>query len=242
MLKRVLILAIVAGTLTFAGCDKKGDGSSPDQVAPSPAPVVPSPGRVAVVDMDKIIEDIGYKSKLEEARKVRDNNLLLSVRDVQQKWQAQLISLNNEIGERPKVVVPTTPTEAEKKAIQEWVAKKQNLERTRLDATNKLRQDYNQQRQANQQAIRAQFSEIAKRVKPIAKRIAKDKGLDIVVTSSSVFVFDDAVDITDAVFKEVNKLLMAGEFPAVIIPKAYQVSSVPPTSQAAPKTPAPKIP
>ncbi len=230
MLKRVLVLAIVAGALTLVGCGEQGGGASS--------------GRVAVVDLNKILNDIGHRSKIEEASNVRERNLQISVRVLQQNVQAKLVALAKEIGDRPKAAVPATPTDAETKAIEEWVGKMRNLERARLEATNKIRQAYTQQRQANQKAISAELSEIGKRIKPLAQRIARDKGLDVVLTTNGIVSFDDSVNITAEVFKEVNELLKAGEFPTIVIPKPVKVSRVPTTGPApkAPDTSAPKTP
>ena len=218
MLKRVLVLAIVAGAMVFAGCGDNGDVGS-------------SSGRVAVVDLNKIAEDIGQRSKIEEASQVRDRNLQISVRILQQNVQAKLVELAKEIGDRPKAK-GDKPTEDEQKLIDEWIGKMQNLERARLDAGNKIRQAFNQQRQTNQNAIRAEVAKIRDRIKPLAQRIARDKGLDIVITSSSILVYDDVVDITPAVFKEVNELLKAGNFPTVTIPEALKVVRQPTTAPA----------
>jgi Skp family chaperone for outer membrane proteins len=200
MFKRVLVLAMVVGAVVLAGCDEKGGESS---------------GRVAVVDLDKIADQIGQKSKLEEARQVRERNLQLRVRVLQQNVQAKLVGLAQEIGKRPEAKVPTAPTDGEKKVLVEWTGKMQNLERARLDATNKIRQLYNQQRQVNQKAMGAEITKIRDRIKPLAQRIARDKGLDVVLMTPAVLVYDESVDITQAVFNEVNELLKAGNFPTV---------------------------
>jgi len=227
MLKRVLVLAMVVGAMVFAGCGDKGGGSS---------------GRVAVVDLNKIAEDIGQKSKIEEASQVRERNLQISVRVLQQKVQVKLVGLAKEIGERPETA-GDKPTDVEKKAIEEWVAKMRNLEQARLNATNQIRQAYNQQRQANQQALVAEITKIRDRIKPLAQRIAREKGMDVVVTTSSVLVHDDAVDITAAVFKEVNELLKADNFPTVTIPEPLKVTRTPiPTTGPADGAPTPPTP
>ncbi len=224
MLKRVLILAIVAGAMVFAGCGEGGGGGS-------------SSGRVAVVDLNKIGEDIGQTSEIEKASQVRERNLQISVRVLTQNVQTELMKQVKEIGDRPKPQ-GAKPTEAEQKLIDEWIGKMQNLEQARLNATNKIRQAYNQQRQANQNAIRAEINKIRDRIKPLAQRIAREKGLDIVVTSSSVLVHGESVDITSAVFKEVNELLKAGSFPTVTIPEPLKVVRQPTSAPAgtAPKT------
>jgi Skp family chaperone for outer membrane proteins len=231
MLKRVLVLAMVAGAMILVGCGEDGGGSSS--------------GRVAVVDLNKILDDIGHRKKLAEAGQIRENNLRISVRVIQQKVQTQLVAMVEKIGDRPKPAVADTPTEAEKKALAEWVTKMQNVERTRQEATNQIRQRFAQQRQANQKAIQDVLAAIGKRIKPLAKRIAKDKGLDIVMTTNGMVSYDESIDITAEVFKEVNDLLKAKEFPTVDIPQQLQVKRVPasqPAKAPDPTTPAPKTP
>lgn len=218
MLKRVLVLAIVAGAMVFAGCSKdNGSGSSA--------------GRVAVVDLNKILDEIGYKSKIEEASRVRARNLRLRVQVEQQNVQAKVVSLANQIGDRPKAVKPAEPTKEEEKLLAEWVGKRRDLERARLNANNQLRRAYNQQRQAHQNEMNKELAEIRKRIKPLAQRIARDKGLDIVLSVSGVVLAHESeVDITDAVFKEVNELLKAGNFPTIKIPEPLKVVRTPPTT------------
>ena len=217
MLKRVLVLAIVAGAMVFAGCGENGgDGSS---------------GRVAVVDLNKIAKDIGYQSKIEEASQILERNLQISARGLAQKTQAELAALLEKIGERPKAK-GVEPTEAEQKLIDEWVGKMRNLEQVRLDASRKINQLVYQQRQANRKAIGANFTKIRDRIKPLAQGIANGKGLDIVVTTSSVLVHDNSVDITAEVFKEVNELLKVGKFPTVTVPKLLKMVRQPTTAPA----------
>jgi len=208
--------------MVFVGCGEGGGGGS-------------SSGRVAVVDLNKIGEDIGQTSEIEKASQVRERNLQISVRVLTQNVQTELMKQVKEIGDRPKPQ-GAKPTEAEQKLIDEWIGKMQSLEQARLNATNKIRQAYSQQRQANQNAIRAEITKIRDRIKPLAQRIAREKGLDIVVTSSSVLVHGESVDITAAVFKEVNELLKAGSFPTVTIPEPLKVVRQP-TSAPAGTTP-----
>lgn len=220
MLKRMLALAIVAGAMVSAGCGDKSDAKKSDGGDAS------SSGRVAIVDLNKILEDIGQKAKIEEASRVRDQNLQLSVRVAEQNAQVKLVSLVEEVGERPGIA-GYEATDAEQLLIDEWVPKMQNIERARLDAGNTLRQAFNQQRQANQQATRDEIIKMRDRISPLAQRIARERGLDIVIDSSSVLAHDNAIDITAAVFAEVNELLKAGEFPTVMVPELLQVTRQP---------------
>jgi len=179
-------------------------------------------GHIAVVDLNKIAEDIGQRSKIEKASEIREKNLQISVRVLRENVRAKLERLAGEIGERPQPK-GATPTAAEQTLIIEWISKKQKLEQSRMEAGDKIRQAHEKQRRANQEAIRANIFRIRNRIAPLAQRIAADKGLDVVITSSSVLAHSRAVDITADVFKEVNELLKAGSFPTVTIPELLKV-------------------
>ena len=241
MLKQMRTVMIVLGlAIALAYCDRPrqtpADGGISRPVSRKTTPRVqateeknPGPGHhghLAVVDLNEITDDIGYKSKIEEAAQVRERNLQLSARVMQQNMQAQLTALAKEVGRKPGTK-GDKPTATEQKLIDEWVGKMRNLERARMDASRKINQAVYQQRQANQQAIRAEINKIRDRIKPLAQRIAKDKGLDVVVTASSVLAHGKAVDITAEVFKEVNELLKAGNFPTVTIPEPLKVRRQP---------------
>ena len=181
------------------------------------------PGHLAVADLNKIAEDTGQRSKIEEASQVRDRNLQISMRALQQRVQTNLKTLAEEIGARPQPK-GNKPTAAEQKLIGEWVRKMQKLEQSRMDADNRIRRAHEQQRQVNQMATRAEITKIRDSIAPLAQRIAAAKGLDVVVTRSSVLAHSKAVDITAEVLKEVQKLIKAGSFPTVTIPEPAKVT------------------
>ena len=226
MLKRVLVLAMVAGGMVLAGCGDDGAGKS-------------SAGRVAVVDLNKIAADAGQADKIQEASKVRENNLQASARGLAIKTQAELNALVEKVGKQPEIK-GDKPTDEEKKALGKWYAQRRRLEQMRLEASRKLNQLVYRQRQMNQQAVRAEMTKIRDRIKPLAQRIATDKGFDIVIMTPAVLTCNEAaVDITEAVFAEVNQLLKAGEFPTVTIPKIVPMPVVP-TATTQPATDAVK--
>jgi len=235
MLKRVLVLALVAGVAVFAGCGEKGGQGG-----------TAASGRVAVVNLNKILEDSGHASELTKTREILAENLKRSVQVVQSNLQNQLVTMAKDIGPRPKPA-GATPTAEETTAIEEWTVKARKLEQGRLNVVNQIRQKYAQQRQANQATINAKLAEIGKRIQPLAKQIAKNKGLEIVVRAASVVSYDDAVDITAEVFEEVTALQKAGSFPTIKIPELLQIRRTTATQPAddsttAPKTGAPKAP
>ena len=225
MLKRVLVLVVAVGAMVSTGCQKAAKEK--------PGAKSSSSGRVAVVDLNKIAEDIGHKAKIEEAGQIRDRNLRLRLQVEQQNVQVKLAAIAKEIGKRPEPK-GAKPTEAEQKLIDEWVGKRQNLERARLEASSKIQRAVNQQRQANTKAFRDEVNKIRNAVKPLAKSIAQAKGLDIVMTASSVLVHADAIDITAEVYEEVNSLIKADSFPTVKPEEPLKVIRQPTTTAPAP--------
>ena len=229
----MLVLGMVAGALVLTGCGDKGDGGTS--------------GRVAVVDLAKIAEQIGQKSKIEEASKIREQNLQLRVQVDQRNVQANLVAMAEKIGKRPETA-GAKPTDAEKKAIEAWVVKMRQLEQQRLNVSNQIRQAYARIRKENQQKMLAEINKIRDRIRPLAQKVAMDKGLDVVVISSAVLAHSASVDITDEVFEKVNALLAEGNFPTVTIPEKLKVTRTPavpaaPAGDATFKTPAtPKTP
>ncbi len=150
--------------------------------------------------------------------------------------QKELNAKIEELGKRPEAKVKGAPTEDEEKLIAEWVGKARGLEQARMNATNKIRQAVYEQRRKNQAAIQAALGKMGDRMRPLAKKIAKAKGLDIVVDARSVFAFGEGIDITAEVSKEVSDLLKAGSFPKIAVP-AMKSPPPAPTTAPAPKTP-----
>ena len=232
MLKQMRTVVIVLGlAITIAYCDRlqkapTGNDATTStlrettrstEAAEAKNALPDHGGHIAVIDLNKIAADIGQAAKIKEAAAVREHNLQMSIRVIQEKMQKELRGIAKKIGERPRPK-GTAPTPDEKKLIEAWESKMQKLERMRLDASNRLRQVTDKQRQANQMAIRTEMNKVRDRIKPLARRIAAKKGLDAVLTTSSVLTHNNAIDITGDVFKEVNELLKAGEFPTVTIP------------------------
>jgi len=179
-------------------------------------------GHVAVVDMNKIGNDIGEWGAIDTAAQVRERNLQISQRAMSQRVQAELAALAKETGSKP--------ADGDKRALDEWTAKMRNLERARLDANNRIRQAFLRQQQANQQAMSMDFHRVQESIKPLAVAVAKAKGMDVVVTSSQILGHAGAVDITSDVQKQVNALLKAGNFPRTKIPKPIRIKVTQPTT------------
>ena len=236
MFRQMRTVVIILGlTMAIAYCDRPQQAPAADAAnrsavrettrstaAPKAKNAPDHPGHIAVIDLNKIIEKTGQRTKLEQATQIRERNLQISLRVLQQNVQTNLKTLAEEIGPRPQPDGPK-PTAAEQKLIAEWVSKMRNLERSKMEAGDKIRQAHEQQRQANQRAIHADISKMRDRIAPLALQLAKGRGLDVVVPADSVLAHSDAVDITDDVFKVVVELIKAGNFPTVTIPEPLKV-------------------
>jgi Skp family chaperone for outer membrane proteins len=235
MFKQTRTVVIVLGlAIAIAYCDRRPTAPPADDQpivnettqstgAPSARNAAPDhPGHIAVIDLDKITLNTGQEARIEKASQILEMNLQKSIRTIQRNVQKELVAKIKEIGPRPESKEPE-PMPAEKKLIEEWVAKMENVEQARRNAVDKIRQAAEQQRQANQKKILANLDKIRDRIAPLAKKIAANRGLDVVVsTSSTVIAYSDAVDITDDVYKIVVELIKAGNFPTVEIPKSMR--------------------
>jgi len=177
-----------------------------------------APATLAVVDLDQIAENTGQKVQIEKAREMYEWNLWNSARVLRKDVKDKLTKLTEEIGKRPEPK-GDKPTAPEQELIDEWSEKMQNLDRVRWEAGDSIHLAAEQQRQSDQNKITAEIATVRDRIAPLALRIAKDKGLDVVLPASALLAGSNAVDITAEVLKEVTKLIEAGEFPTVTIPK-----------------------
>lgn len=175
-------------------------------------------GHIAVVDSDKILQEIGYKAKFEEADKIRERNLQGAVHKTQKSVQVKLVEETRKIGEKPEAK-GDKPTDAEQKLIDEWNAKTKHLDKARLNAEKQIRLKTEERRLINKKKMADDIARITDAIAPLARKIAIDKGLDVVVPTSSVMAHADTLNITADTLKEVAKLIEADSFPPVTMPE-----------------------
>ena len=241
MFKQIRTVVVVLGLLmAIAYCDRPGTARSAgvsDQSAvikttqSTGAPAAKSKrpdhgGHIAVIDLDRILKDSGHQAKIKEAARIRQGNLDTSVRIIRENMKVKLADMLKEIGGKPQPK-GEKPTADEQKLIAVWESKIKDLDKQRLAAEEKITQAYEERIEFNRNATTEDIARIRGGIAPLAKLIAARKGLDVVVTSSSVLAHSDSADITNEVFRQVNGLMKIGEFPTVSIPERLKVKRAP---------------
>lgn len=176
-------------------------------------------GGVAVVDLDEVARKLGRDSEMVQSVKSQGDELNRRLVALQQDAVRQLQEIRAGLGDEP------SPEEA-----QEFLRKQRNAQVN----LNQIKQQAEVALGQHRQQLVSKFRQDAK---PIAQKIAKEKGFTTVVTrnDSVVFSFDDAVDITSEVIA-----LMSAEAPArpaaKPAPKTEQSPAARPAAQSAQST------
>ena len=169
-------------------------------------------GGVAIVDLDEVARRLG-----------RDQEMVKSIQSqagaLNQKLVAAQESANQQLGQI-RDGLGQDPTEEQAK---EFVLVRRNAQ----VQLNQLEQNAQVVLNQHRQGLVNKFREDAK---PIAERVASERGLATVVTANDtvVFSFDNSVDITEDVIK-----LMSAEVPA---PASAPVTKPPTAAQSQPAT------
>lgn len=169
-------------------------------------------GGVAIVDLDEVARRLGRDKEMVSSIQNTAGALNQQLQAAQQSALKQLNQIKSGLGE--------TPTEEDTKKL--IVAQRSaNLQLNRLKQQAELRVGQ------TRQALVSKFRQDAK---PVALKVAQQRGFTTVVTANDnvVFNFDENVDITDDVVK-----LMSAEMPATAKPAAKPVAAKP---QAAAET------
>lgn len=158
-----------------------------------------SGGGVAVIDLDLAAQRLGRDGLMKEAIEQRQAYLNQQLATVQTSFQEQLASKKKEFGE--------TPTEEQTQTLV-------NMEQ---EANVKLA-SIQQEAQANmtqfQQSLIIQFRDEAK---PVAQKVAAEKGCKIVLTrnDNAMLVIDPAIDITEAMVARLPRAVPKPALPTV---------------------------
>jgi len=151
------------------------------------------PSGVAVVDLDEVARRLGRADEMNQTFQSSTGKVQQQLAEVQQRAVEQLKDMKKQLGDHPS---------------QEETLKFNRITQQANLQFNQLKQQAETQLSRQRQQLVAQFRDDAK---PVAARLAKEKGFGTVVTKNDqiVFAFDEAVDITDEVVK-----LMSANAPA----------------------------
>lgn len=202
------ILALLL-TLTSTGCE---GGSAPSTSAPpTPSP----PGRVAVLDLDRVAKAMGWQEEMERTLRAHEQEVNLRLATLRDSLQSAFAQEQQAVGPNP------TPEQ------------RQRLDQKAAQANEQLRQAV---LQAQQEIAQTRINLVLKyrdEVRPVARRIADEQGFDLVMlTVEQVLWFDPQVDITDRVIDELHRI-KAGSTP----PTSSSNPPANPAPQTSPPTP-----
>ena len=205
--------------------------------APQPAPAAPRSGgptgtpRIAVIDMQQISAESvlgkSYASKIEAL----ENEMKTAVNQKQtelQKMDAAIKALQDELDKQSSVLSP----EAADKKKQDIVKKQRDRQAYLEDGQAELER-MKQRAEQQQQTMNAEFQQ---RIKPAIDAVAREKGIDIILTSQVALTMNPNFDIS----KDVISKSDADNKTAAAAPAARPAA---PTAKAAAPTPAaPTVP
>lgn len=184
---RLAVLALLA-VAVFALTGNSKTMSVPPAVDHSPC--------VAVVDLDRVAASIGFTKAYQERMKARQEALMTEFRGKTEKLQKLYEDMRKRYGEKP------TPEQ------------QQELQQLSAKCNDMLRSDDQKGGQILQTEGNNYINKYRDRVRPIAKRIAEDRGASIVLTlGAQTFDYSASIDITDQVTNDVKALMEAGAFP-----------------------------
>ena len=181
-LTRWFFLGGLMVALVSSGCGSKVDPSTSGKKEPASGHAV---GAVAIIDLDVIAKQLGSDKEMSVSIQQREASLNQQLAAVRDSYNKQISEKQGEFGANP------TPEQAQHLAdMQRQV--NANLNQVLQRAKNDL----------NQHSARV-IQHFRNEIKPVAREVATEKGLSIIVTKndSVIFDYDRAVDITDEVVR-----------------------------------------
>ncbi len=182
-MRYLLSTMLVVSTLVITGCNQSADLA----------------GRVAIVDLDSVADQLGREAAIVSAIKQREATLSQQVAGAKSSYEIQLRDTKAQLG-----------TEPTKQQAQQFAQLQQQ-------ANLKLKQ-VAQQAQNNLKQHRAQLlQQFREEAKSVAQQVARERGFSLVVTKndSIVLAFDGTSDITAAVTQRMQALSHTARMPSL---------------------------
>jgi Skp family chaperone for outer membrane proteins len=173
-----LACAAVAGA-GLAGCGEHGPSVEAHDTNVSR-------GNVAILDLQAVAARLGRSDEMKEVLSERGEELQSKLSTLKGDLQTKLDQKSKEIEEANGVADP------------------KKLAQLQQDARGELNRALQQAQGELQKEARRTVMRFREEVKPVARRVARDRGLQIILTKNEavVFEYDSAVDMTDAVVGE----------------------------------------
>jgi outer membrane protein len=201
--------------------------------APAPGPRGPiGTPKIAVIDMQQISAESvlgkSYASKIEGLENEIKNEGTKKQSELQ-KMDAAIKALQDELDKQGSVLSP----EAADKKRQDIVKRQRDRQAFLEDGQADL-QRMKERAEAQAQAMNAEFQQ---RIKPAIDAVAKEKGIDILLTSQVALTMNQAFDISKEIIAKADEAAKTAAAAAPAAPAAKPAGPVP----AAPKpAPSPK--
>jgi Skp family chaperone for outer membrane proteins len=208
-------LWFLAAAIAPTGCDRGSDShpAATSPTAPGAAgPSAPRTGGVAVIDLERVGKELNWNDQLQRDARAAEATL-------RQQLDERVKTMARAVEEKKKLVAASAKLTRQETERLNAVKNLSDLaalplsEEQRNDLVSVLaaaEQDVNAARNEYQAAVRQQQAALVNTyrnlVRPVAKRVAADSGLSVVLTPADhVLYYDAAVDITDKVIEELRK-------------------------------------
>ncbi len=154
-----------------------------------PARLAHPASSVAVLDLDKVAQRIGRLDEINMSIKEKQAELNDRLELLRRSYQFELDDKKSEFGSQ----------------ISEEQKQQLLVIQQRMNAgVAQARQQAQQELQLHQNALKTQFHE---QVRPIARRVAEDAGMSVIITNNFIFASTNTVDITDQVVEQMMQRL-----------------------------------
>jgi outer membrane protein len=200
-MKKTFVVALALGALSVAAMaqDAAAQAAAAPPAAARPAGPIGSP-KIAVIDMQQISAESAlgksYASKIEGLENEIKNEGTKKQTDLQ-KLDASIKALQDELDKQGSVLSP----EAADKKRQDIVKKQRDRQAFLEDGQAEL-QRMKERAEAQAQAMNAEFQQ---RIKPAIDAVAREKGIDIILTSQVALTLNQNYDISKEVIARADE-------------------------------------
>ena len=155
-------------------------------------------GSIATVDEQKVLSEYVAFNQARE-------KVLASVAPIQEEIQKMQEEITNIIAEAREADATSNNPALDDKARDEARSKLIGYQTELQNKQVELQQFSQQAQELGQNGQQQELLPLQQKAQDAVKKIAKDKGFDVVLSTNSVIYVDDSLDISDKVISELNK-------------------------------------
>ena len=143
--------------------------------------------KTVVLDLDVIANATGQAATIKQQVEKANNELTAQLQNISTQLNDQLAEEKKKLGKKPST------------------EDKKNMQQLTIQANQKMQQAKTLASQKSQQYRAALIQQLRKNIQPIAEKIARERGADIVsISSNSMIWFNPELDITDEIIAVVR--------------------------------------